>query len=171
MQALERLLALRDQGILSEQEFLETKRRIIDDGHTSSTSANREINGVSMNSLSKFSGIPPIVIFDHPKAPVIPAEIEWVIRYSGGWIKGQGVSLSGIEYMTLIVGPSDLVVFGRYSREVWRKPIRGMRVEKDKLASVRFIAEDGESVVWVLEIQYRKRLIDAFDYIQHILNS
>jgi len=70
--------------------------------------------------------------------------------------------------MTLYIAPPDLVILGRSSRELWRKPIAGMTAEKSGIDCVTFTAGDGEQVSF-LAGAYRGETISAFRKIQEFV--
>lgn len=112
--------------------------------------------------------IEPVVVYHLKRAPIVPDHERWLLLFAGGRIKGQGLSLRGIELMTLYVAPPDLVILGRSSRELWRKPIAGMNAEKSGVDCVKFTAADGEKVSF-LAGAYRGETISAFLKIQELM--
>lgn len=163
IEALERLSRLKDQGVLSDEEFTEAKDNLLRHG-SGGASLSREVQ----NRLARIS---PIVVFFLDTAPDVPEDESWVLLYAGGRLKGQGLSMSGVEQMTLYIAPPDLVILGRFSRELWRKSIVGMTVKKKGLDYVQFTAADGETVSYLTGPLDRTKLIQGFLYIQEVMTG
>lgn len=161
--SLEKLSKLRESGAITEAEFLEAKASLLE-GESRHRENLRDLN-LSEGSVGSedLSVIIPVVVYDMKLAPKIPDSEPWILRFGGGRVKGKGVSPRGLEFMTLAVCPPDLVVFGRKSAEVWRKPLKGMKAEPQAIDAVRFTAADGESIRWITGLPYRKQLINAFE--------
>ncbi len=166
LQSLERLASLRSGGVLSEEEFLLAKERLL--GHSTKHTIASKTTSLDKETVAD---IHPgeqqgVVIYNYQKAPEVPAGFQWNVMYRGGRIKGQGISLSGFELMTLVFNHSELVIFGSSSRELWHKPIKDMTAEKQSVDGVRFRSFDGESIDWLVKAGTRKRLMEAFWAIQ-----
>ena len=169
LQAFEQLASLRSDGVLSEEEFLLAKKRLLEQSANTLIASSKNAEQVENGANNSSAGKQSVVISDYHKAPTVPDGVPWVVMYRGGRIKGQGVSLSGLELMTLIFTSAELIVFGRSSRELWRKPLKGMTAEKQSVDGVRFKSVDGESIDWMAKGGTRKKLLEAFRTTQQAL--
>lgn len=91
--------------------------------------------------------------------------------YSGviyGRIKGTGVSLKGLETQALVTTPTEVVIYGKEGRVVWRKPLKGLKASNQALDAVKVMASDRESVNFTVGMPIRSRMIqhltDATNY-------
>ena len=88
--------------------------------------------------------------------------------YSGviyGRIKGTGVSLKGLETQALVTTPTEVVIYGKEGRVVWRKPLKGLKASNQALDAVKVTASDRESVNFIVGMPIRSRII------QHLLDA
>ena len=88
---------------------------------------------------------------------VIPATVKFSLAVYGR-IKGSGISWKGLDGMFLLVTPSEVIVYGAHGREWWRKPLIGMRVEKQALDAIRFLAADGDEIKFATGVMRGKTI-------------
>lgn len=82
--------------------------------------------------------------------------------YSGviyGRIKGTGVSMKGLETQALVTTPTEVIIYGKEGRVVWRKPLKGLKASNQALDAVKVTASDRESVNFIVGMPIRSRMI------------
>ena len=97
-------------------------------------------------------------IFSEKRMTCVPADV----RFSGvafGRIVRQGISLKGLETMALVTTPTELIIFGSNSDVKWRKPLAGLKAQKQSIDSVLLVAADGEEARFVTGAHGRKEII------------